>query len=294
MLFFWDGEQFLSESSTKQTTIYVYEPNSYIPLAQIVRKDATDKKVYYYHTDQIGTPRELTSTDGQIVWRARYEAWGKMLTPGQQSNTESIHQPLRFQGQYYDDETGLHYNRYRYYDPDIGRFITQDPIGLSGGNNAYQYAPNPTGWVDPLGLVAGCVCRLLHESEIPYAQRGEKIPAANPGASNTPNDHILNGGRNSQFLSTGKNRGRIFDLYENNIAQNKPAEVINIDLSKIPEDQIFDVNEGTPLHEQLSKEAQKSAKLYSEVLIKGHIPAGSYRLSKITRGAKSVTCCSVQ
>ena len=63
-----------------------------------------------------------------------------------------MHNPIRFQGQYFDDETGLHYNPYRYYDPDSARYITADPIGLLGGMNAYQYAPNPTGWIDPLGL----------------------------------------------------------------------------------------------------------------------------------------------
>ncbi|WP_338846797.1 RHS repeat-associated core domain-containing protein [Massilia sp. W12] len=66
-------------------------------------------------------------------------------------------QPLRFQGQYYDAETGLHYNRFRYYDPDIGRFISQDPIGLASGNNIYQYTANPINWIDPLGLTA-CNC----------------------------------------------------------------------------------------------------------------------------------------
>ncbi|KZP59868.1 hypothetical protein A3N40_11515 [Enterobacter cloacae subsp. dissolvens] len=62
------------------------------------------------------------------------------------------HQPLRYAGQYADGETGLHYNLFRYYDPQVGRFIVQDPIGLNGGWNLYQYAPNPLGWVDPLGL----------------------------------------------------------------------------------------------------------------------------------------------
>ncbi|WP_435274561.1 RHS repeat-associated core domain-containing protein [Psychrobium sp. nBUS_13] len=61
-------------------------------------------------------------------------------------------QNLRFQGQYFDEETGLHYNRFRYYDPDVGRFVSQDPIGLLGGENSYVYGPNPTYWVDPLGL----------------------------------------------------------------------------------------------------------------------------------------------
>jgi len=57
-----------------------------------------------------------------------------------------------FQGQYYDEESGLHYNRHRYYDPSTARFTTVDPIGLLGGANNYEYAPNPVGWVDPLGL----------------------------------------------------------------------------------------------------------------------------------------------
>ncbi|WP_276528979.1 RHS repeat-associated core domain-containing protein, partial [Enterobacter hormaechei] len=61
-------------------------------------------------------------------------------------------QPLRYAGQYADGETGLHYNLFRYYDPQVGRFIVQDPIGLNGGWNLYQYAPNPLGWIDPLGL----------------------------------------------------------------------------------------------------------------------------------------------
>ncbi|WP_417448507.1 RHS repeat-associated core domain-containing protein [Idiomarina abyssalis] len=60
--------------------------------------------------------------------------------------------PIRFQGQWLDEETGLYYNRYRYYDSKQGRYITQDPIGLAGGLNSYAYVANPTGWVDPLGL----------------------------------------------------------------------------------------------------------------------------------------------
>jgi RHS repeat-associated protein len=65
---------------------------------------------------------------------------------------EEVENNIRFQGQYFDEETGLHYNRFRYYNPNTGQFITQDPIGLLGGVNNYQYAPNPVGWVDPFGL----------------------------------------------------------------------------------------------------------------------------------------------
>ncbi|WP_137517993.1 RHS repeat-associated core domain-containing protein, partial [Escherichia coli] len=67
-----------------------------------------------------------------------------------------VEQNLRYQGQYLDRETGLHYNLHRYYDPDVGRFMVTDPIGLAGGINLYQYAPNPLSWIDPLGLLAGC------------------------------------------------------------------------------------------------------------------------------------------
>ncbi|WP_174518562.1 RHS repeat-associated core domain-containing protein, partial [Pseudomonas syringae group genomosp. 3] len=97
------------------------------------------------HTDQIGTPLEMTDAEGHIVWQAKYAPWGLI----KQLVVNEVEQNLRFQGQYFDVETGLHYNTFRYYDPEIGRFITQDPIGLSGGDNLYLYAPNPYGWVDP-------------------------------------------------------------------------------------------------------------------------------------------------
>ncbi|WP_183132532.1 RHS repeat domain-containing protein, partial [Pseudomonas savastanoi] len=97
-----------------------------------------------FHTDQIGTPLEMTDAEGQIVWQAKYRAWGAV----EKLVVNEVEQNLRFQGQYFDVETGLHYNTFRYYDPEIGRFITQDPIGLLGGFNLYQYAPNPVGWLD--------------------------------------------------------------------------------------------------------------------------------------------------
>ncbi|WP_269749315.1 RHS repeat-associated core domain-containing protein, partial [Burkholderia ubonensis] len=90
---------------------------------------------------------------GKVVWLGRYRAWGgekTIWTP--QPERHEAGNPIRFQGQYHDDETGLHYNRYRYYDPSCGRFISKDPIGLAGGLNVYQYASNPVEWIDPRGL----------------------------------------------------------------------------------------------------------------------------------------------
>jgi RHS repeat-associated protein len=91
-----------------------------------------------------------------VAWRARYRTWGNTALEewdhqyARYENTvEDRAQNIRLQGQYLDTETGLHYNTFRYYDPDIGRFATQDPIGLLGGLNLYQYAPNPSLWIDP-------------------------------------------------------------------------------------------------------------------------------------------------
>jgi RHS repeat-associated protein len=122
--------------------------------------DAHADRIDYYNCDHIGSPRELANETGQIEWIARFAAWGRTLNSGRYAAINGIGQglaqPLGFQGQYDDVETGLSYNRYRYYDPDAGRFLTQDPIGLLGGLNSYAYAPNPLGWSDPLGLKTAC------------------------------------------------------------------------------------------------------------------------------------------
>ncbi|WP_312602106.1 MULTISPECIES: RHS repeat domain-containing protein [Pseudomonas] len=101
---------------------HIYEQGSYAPLARVDTKpnQADEPKRYYFHTDQIGTPLEVTDDTGRMVWRAYYKTWGALeaLAP------REIEQNLRFQGQYYDAETGLHYNTFRYYDSLAGRFTS--------------------------------------------------------------------------------------------------------------------------------------------------------------------------
>jgi RHS repeat-associated protein len=99
--------------------------------------------------DPAGNPRELFSLGGDVLWRGQYSSWGEVTTTVAVTDC-----PIRFEGQWHDDETGLHYNRARYYDPAIGIFLSPDPIGLQGGANLFAYAPNATGWTDPLGLAA--------------------------------------------------------------------------------------------------------------------------------------------
>ena len=92
----------------------------------------------------------MTDKDGNLLWFGNYTDWGRLKEEAKV--TDSAYQPFRLHNQYADRETGLHYNFFRYYEPDVGRFVNQDPLGLSGGENFYQFALNIQGWVDPLGL----------------------------------------------------------------------------------------------------------------------------------------------
>ncbi|NSX23245.1 RHS repeat protein [Pseudomonas putida] len=145
--FLWQGLRMLREETPGQSILYLYEPGSYAPLARVDQAEGEEQKIYYFHNDQIGTPLELTDSQGEIVWQATYRSWGAI----EQLAVHEVDQYLRFQGQYFDNETGLHYNTFRYYDAENGRFVTQDPIALLGGVNLYQYAPNPCVWIDPWG-----------------------------------------------------------------------------------------------------------------------------------------------
>ncbi|MBH3361508.1 RHS repeat-associated core domain-containing protein [Pseudomonas sp. URMO17WK12:I11] len=146
--FFWQGERLIGDWAPGRSRSYVYEPMSFRPLVMVDGDGAENAHPYYYQLDHLGTPQELTSAQGRICWSVRYKAYGNVA----RLDIEEVDNPLRFQGQYFDAETGLHYNRHRYYNPSTGRYLTADPVKLAGGLNSYRYVPNPTRWVDPLGL----------------------------------------------------------------------------------------------------------------------------------------------
>jgi len=126
---------------------YIYYPGGFRPLALLTQENG-QKQSWHYHCDPNGAPVRLTSPGGEVVWSERSGAWGEKG----EVYASRIDNPLRFQGHYFDGETGLHYNRYRYYDPAIAAYISQDPLGLAGGLNVYDYVIAPQTWIDPLGL----------------------------------------------------------------------------------------------------------------------------------------------
>ena len=139
----------------------MYFPGTFEPLAQVT----PDGNIYFYQNDPNGLPRALVDRTGRVVWSARYSAHGE-LRP---LDINEVDNPLRLQGQYADPETGLHYNRFRYYDPTSASFISQDPLGLAAGKHLYTFAPSIWAWRDPLGLNA---------DDKKFATRQEALDAA--------------------------------------------------------------------------------------------------------------------
>ena len=143
--FAWDRDRMVLERRGGNEIAYLYRPSSFVLLAQV-----HNGAVHHMHTDALGTPLEASNEAGELTWQVSYTTWGNTVV----EEVAQIEQPVRFQGQYFDAETGLHYNRMRYYSPEMGRFVSNDPIGWLGGENLYAYAPNPIIWVDPLGLAS--------------------------------------------------------------------------------------------------------------------------------------------
>ncbi|WP_447926286.1 RHS repeat-associated core domain-containing protein [Vreelandella sp. EE27] len=175
----WDGDRIVREESDNQHSTIVYEPGSFVPMLRI---DDTQEGqlVSAYITDALGTPMQLITPNGQLRWFAEPDDWAAVKN---QRAVRNVTQSIRFQGQWHDEESGLYYNRHRYYDPQQGRYISQDPIGLKGGTNLYGYVTNPTGMVDPLGL-AGAAAATSAAGGSAVAGRaaalGGRIPYLNP------------------------------------------------------------------------------------------------------------------
>jgi RHS repeat-associated protein len=159
--FVWDGDVLVHEIESRaredgdpvvEERTYWFEDDGFAPVAHREKRlDDVGRDGggwFHYVNDPIGTPERLVDRRGEVACELTRSAWGKTETrPGEKAST-----PIRFQGQYEDEETGLRYNRFRYYDAEAGRFTSVDPFGLSGALHPFAYAPNPFAWVDPAGL----------------------------------------------------------------------------------------------------------------------------------------------
>jgi RHS repeat-associated protein len=147
--FFYSEEGLIAEYDASGTEIrsYGYKPDSTWTTDPLWLKEGGS--YYWYQNDHLGTPQKLTAQDGTVVWSAQYTAFGEAVI-----DLATVENNLRFPGQFYDDETGLHYNFNRYFNPKIGRYLRVDPIGFLGGDtNLYEYTKdNPVNRFDALGL----------------------------------------------------------------------------------------------------------------------------------------------
>lgn len=165
--YIWDDDRLIECTEPGTTTRWEYLPDTHTPVVQTVSRAGAAPEFTAIVTDLVGTPAELINPrTGIVVATATTTLWGRTIWSGTAST------PLRFPGQYHDPETGLHYNRHRFYDPDTGRFLTRDPLGLTPAPNPHAYPHNPTIWSDPLGLMP----RACDTTETPEHDRPDRDP----------------------------------------------------------------------------------------------------------------------
>jgi RHS repeat-associated protein len=163
--FGWDGDVLTCDAQSSGGAVrqWIYGPGLFEPLAMTCGGDpgGSGLRVLYYSNDPNGCPHGLLDGSGQPVWAAAYGAWGEIV----EQRAEQVENPLRFQGQYFDRETGFSYNRFRYYDARSAQYISPDPIRLEGGADLYAYCPDPYNFIDPLGLKCEKIVRFMSEAE---------------------------------------------------------------------------------------------------------------------------------
>ncbi|MFC9796917.1 RHS repeat-associated core domain-containing protein [Streptomyces sp. NPDC127584] len=180
-LFSWDGSRLAEQTDSATNTTLTWEYDDHRPIAQAERRttydpggdqDRVDARFFAIVTDLVGTPTELVDHTGATAWHSRATQWGATAW----NRDATAHTPLRFPGQYADPETGLHYNFFRHYDPEAGRYVSPDPLGLDPAPNPAGYVTNPATETDPLGL-APCMQGLedmAHKISQVLPLRGQK------------------------------------------------------------------------------------------------------------------------
>lgn len=207
---------------TDNITTWIFDEGTFKPAAKV-----ENNKVQSIITDYLGTPVEMFDTDGNQTWSVDYDIYGKIR---KQNEGNAIDCPFRYQGQYEDEETGLYYNRFRYYSAEEGIYFSQDPIKTLAGYNFYSYVKSTCSWIDPFGL-EDIWYRATSSNDMANLDAGSGLIPKNPGASATPMEHVLNGstdGYGDQYISLTKDRG----LAEN-WATRSGTDVVEVDLDQV-------------------------------------------------------------
>ncbi|MFB8281304.1 putative T7SS-secreted protein [Nocardia colli] len=174
--YLWDGLHLIEQATSTSTTRWQYQPGSHTPLTQTTDGAMIDREFYAIITDLVGAPTELIDpATANPAATAGADLWGRTEWHGKTSS------PLRFPGQIHDPETGLHYNMFRYYNPDTGQYLTPDPLGLAPSPNPYAYPSNPLRFIDPLGLTPTACERLANFDRQVTPGELERAPAPYPG-----------------------------------------------------------------------------------------------------------------
>ncbi len=201
--FTWDGPTLTEQTTTSPDLAHAvtltWDHEGLRPVSQTERisaADATQKEIdsrfFAIVTDLVGTPTELLDESGTTAWRTRATLWGTTAWAAD----STAYTPLRFPGQYFDPETGLHYNFHRHYDPETARYLSPDPLGLAPAPNAVAYVHNPHTWADPLGLAPdGCP-----EGKIPI-YRGTSFHMENSIAGET--QMLMSQAAQHAYMGTG-------------------------------------------------------------------------------------------
>ncbi|MEU8436095.1 putative T7SS-secreted protein [Streptomyces sp. NPDC029216] len=152
-LFTWDGTTLCEETSGQVTLTWTHQGLHPVTQTEHIDQPEVDDRFFAIVTDLIGTPTHLLSEDGTTAWHTRTTLWGTTTW----NRDATAYTPLRFPGQYYDPESGLHHNYFRTYDPETARYLSPDPLGLAPAPNPATYVTNPHTGSDSLGLAPdGC------------------------------------------------------------------------------------------------------------------------------------------
>ena len=277
--FVWDGDvpALVREDGPGGTseTEWFFEPEGFVPMA---RREAG--RLSWVVVDHLGTPKELVDEAGRLIWAAAHDTWGAVrasrggfaadgTTALAAPEPPAQACPLRFQGQWEDEETGLCYNRFRYYDPVVGQYSTIDPLGVVGGASTHAYVKNPHIFVDYYGLT----CNLPHGQRYVYRAlaRGEDIAqglhARCCSVDVSPESHV-GGARETNWISATLDPTIAHSKY------NRGHGVVSIDLCKV-DSEVVDVSGGNGfVNEFVGDMAREDA----EVLIREYVPPAAIKI----------------